>query len=269
MKSKMTRRLEGKVALVTGAGVGIGRSIALLFGSEGAKIGVNICQSLESGKSTVKEIERSGAEAMLLQADISVAREVEGMVSRLVSGYGKIDILVNNSGIGSQNSPDRVTDILEEDWDRVLNVNLKGVMLASKYVIPYMVEQKHGSILNISSIRGVLGNPNLAAYCSSKGAMVLLTRQMALDYARYNIRVNCICPGFVDTEMFRAYLKKQEDPKKSRKVFSEMTPLNRIGRPSEIACPALFLSSDTASFITGSVLVVDGGYTASGVRVVL
>jgi NAD(P)-dependent dehydrogenase (short-subunit alcohol dehydrogenase family) len=166
MKSKMTRRLEGKVALVTGAGVGIGRSIALLFGSEGAKIGVNICQSLESGKSTVKEIERSGAEAMLLQADISVAREVEGMVSRLVSGYGKIDILVNNSGIGSQNSPDRVTDILEEDWDRVLNVNLKGVMLASKYVIPYMVEQKHGSILNISSIRGVLGNPNLAAYCS-------------------------------------------------------------------------------------------------------
>jgi NAD(P)-dependent dehydrogenase (short-subunit alcohol dehydrogenase family) len=148
----------------------------------------------------------------------------------------------------------------------VFDVNVKGAMLVSKYSLPYMIKNNSGSIINISSIRGLLGNPNLASYCSSKGAMVLLTKQMALDYAKHNIRVNCICPGFIKTEMFEGYLKKQEDPRQAEKTFAEMAPLNRIGEPVEIAKAALFLASDLSSFITGVALPVDGGYVSYGTR---
>lgn len=263
MKAK---RLKGKVALVTGAGSGIGRAIAVLFAGEGAKLGVNVNRNIQGGEKTVAEIADIGSKAVLLQADISQSAAVKDMVKNLSNTFGGVDILVNNSGIGTSRTADRVTDIGEDEWDKVIDVNLKGMLLASKYAIPQMLKKGGGAVINISSIRGLLGNPVLASYCASKGGMVLLTKEMALDYAGDNIRVNCICPGFTDTEMFRTYLGKQDDPDAARRIFSEMAPLNRIGRPEDIAYAALFFASDASSFVTGAVLPVDGGYTANGIR---
>ncbi len=263
-----SKRLEGKIALVTGAGSGIGRAIAILFACEGAKLGVNVNKNVPGGEETASGIVQKGGEAVLLQADVSNSVDVRSMIEGLCQRFGGIDILVNNSGMGTTRTPDRVTDIEEDEWDRVIDVNLKGMFLTSKYAIPHMKERGGGAIVNISSIRGLLGNPVLAAYCASKGGMVLLTKEMAVDYASDNIRVNCVCPGFTDTEMFRAYLNKQDDPDEARKTFSEMAPLRRIGRPEEIACSALFFASEESSFITGVAIPVDGGYVANGMRII-
>jgi NAD(P)-dependent dehydrogenase (short-subunit alcohol dehydrogenase family) len=264
----MDRRLVDRKAFVTGAGKGIGRAIALLFARHGAKVGVNVHTSVEGGRQTVQDIAEQGGEALLLPADISNPAEVKEAIDGFVRRFGGIDILVNNSGIGTTRTADRVTEIDEDEWDRVMEVNLKGAMLTSKYAIPHMRKRGSGAIVNISSIRGLLGNPVLASYCASKGGMVLLTMQMAVDYADDNIRVNCVCPGFTHTEMFESYLRKQEDPSEARKLFAEMAPLRRVGRPEEIAWCALFFASDESSFITGAVLPADGGYTANGIRVI-
>jgi len=263
------KRLAGKTALITGAGSGIGRAVAELFSREGARIGINYCHNREGAAETLRRVEAAGSDGTLLKADVAQGPEVEAMVGRLVERFGRIDILVNNSGIGTSKSPDRVAEILEEDWDRVLAVNLKGVMLASKHVLPVMMRQARGTIINISSIRGLLGNPALASYCASKGGVVLLSKQMALDYARYGIRVNAICPGFVLTEMLEGYINRQTDPQGARRAFADMSPLRRIGRPEEIAAAALFFASEASSFVTGAALPVDGGYTAYGMRDIL
>jgi NAD(P)-dependent dehydrogenase (short-subunit alcohol dehydrogenase family) len=263
------RRLDGKVALITGAGSGIGRATAVLFAREGARIGINYFRNGSGAARTLRLVQELGSEGLLLAADVSRASQVRRMVDRLVGRFRRLDILVNNSGIGAARSPDRVAEIAETDWDRVLDVNLKGAMLASKYALPVMIRQKSGSIVCISSIRGLAGYPTLAAYCASKGGEVLLAKQMALDYAAHGIRVNCICPGFVLTEMLRSYIEKQEDPEGARNAFEAMSPMNRVGRPEEIAAAALFLASDASSFVTGASLAVDGGYTASGARDVL
>lgn len=265
----MVSRLKGKIALVTGGGSGIGYAICSLFAREGASVGVNVCHSVERGKILVKSILDTGGNALLLKADISKVHETEEMITKLVSQFGGIDILVNNHVIGVKKSTDRVLDIMEKDWDSVMDINLKGAMLTSKYAIPYMIKRGGGSIVNISSIRGLLGSPNLASYCASNGGVVLLTKEMALDYAEYNIRVNCLCPGFIDTDMFKTYLDKQVNPEETRRNFSKMAPMNKIGNPEDIAYPALFLASDAASFITGIALPVDGGYSANGVRRIL
>jgi len=262
-------RLEERVALVTGAGSGIGRAIAELFAREGARVGINYCRNEPGAARTLEAVHAAGSEGLALRADVSRAGEVERMVRELERAFGRIDVLVNNSGIGAENSPDRVQEILEKDWDRVLAVNLKGVLLACKQVLPIMIRQGRGAIINISSIRGLVGNPNLASYCASKGGEVLLTRQMALDYARFGVRVNCICPGFVLTEMLQGYIGKQLDPAGAQRAFASMAPMNRIGRPEEIAAAALFLASEASSFITGVALPVDGGYTACGARDIL
>ena len=262
----MEKRFAGKGVLVTGAGSGIGRAIAVRFAREGARVGVNYHRNSGGAKKTLEMIVSGGGEGMLLPADISQSDAVEGMVEALAARFSSLDVLVNNSGIGSATSPDRVHEISEEDWDRVMAVNLKGCMLTSKAVLKYFMKQRSGSIINISSIRGLLGNPVLASYCASKGGEVTLTKEMALDYASFGIRVNCICPGFIDTEMFQVYLSKQEDPQAARDTFSKMALLVRIGRPEEIASVCAFLASDAASFITGVALAVDGGYTANGVR---
>jgi NAD(P)-dependent dehydrogenase (short-subunit alcohol dehydrogenase family) len=262
-------RLKGKVALVTGAGSGIGLAVAVLFAREGARIGINYFRNRQGAGAALRLVREAGSEGLLVRADVSRASQVRRMVDRVVKQFGRLDILVNNSGIGTARSPDRVAEILETDWDRVLDVNLKGAMLASKYVLPVMMRQKRGSIVCISSIRGLAGYPTLASYCASKGGEVLLAKQMALDYARFGIRVNCICPGFALTEMLRRYIDKQEDPDGARKAFAAMSPMNRIGRPEEIAAAALFLASDASTFVTGAALAVDGGYTASGARDVL
>ena len=264
------RRLEGRVALVTGAGSGIGRSIAAAFAREGANLGVNYCANREGAEDTLSAVRAAGAEGLVLRADVADAPQVRAMVAALHERFGRIDILVNNSGIGSRDSPDRVHEILSSDWDRVLAVNLKGAMLACQAVLPIMMEQdRRGSILFISSIRGLLGNPSLASYCASKGGEVLLARQMATDYASRGIRVNCICPGFVLTEMLQGYINRQQDPQAARRAFAAMSPMNRVGRPEEIAAAAVFLASDAASFVTGVALPVDGGYTAFGGRDIL
>jgi NAD(P)-dependent dehydrogenase (short-subunit alcohol dehydrogenase family) len=263
------KRLPGKITLITGAGSGIGRAIAELFAREGARIGINYCHNQVGAAETLRRVEVAGSDGLLLKADVSREAEVEEMIEQLVEHFGRIDILVNNSGIGTSKSPDRVAEILEEDWDRVLAVNLKGVMLTSKHVLPVMMRQARGTIINVSSIRGLLGNPNLASYCASKGGVVLLSKQMALDYARNGIRVNAICPGFVLTEMLEGYINKQADPQGARTSFADMSPLGRIGRPEEIAAAALFFASEASSFVTGVALPVDGGYTAYGMRDIL
>ena len=169
------KRLDGKIALVTGAGTGIGRAIASLFARHGARIGVNVHKSVEGGQQTIRDISEQGGEAVLLPADITSPADVKEATERLVQTFGGIDILVNNSGIGTTRTSDRVTDIDEDEWDRVLEVNLKGAMLTSKFVIPHIRKRGGGKIVNISSIRGFLGYPVLASYCASKGGMVLLT----------------------------------------------------------------------------------------------
>ena len=265
----MGARLAGRVALVTGAGSGIGRATAVLFAREGAFVGINFSRNETGAEQTLGMVRAAGAEGLCIRADVARSADVAGMVSRVAARFGKIDVLVNNSGIGTTGSPDRVAEITEEDWDLVLDVNLKGAMLCSRAVLPLMMRQGSGSIVLISSIRGLLGNPSLAAYCASKGGEVLLTRQMALDYARLKIRVNCICPGFVGSEMLRGYIARQSDPGKAAQAFASMSPLGRIGEPEEIAAAALFFASDASSFVTGTALAVDGGYTALGVREIL
>jgi NAD(P)-dependent dehydrogenase (short-subunit alcohol dehydrogenase family) len=257
------------VALVTGAGSGIGKAIAVAFAREGARVGINFFHNAQGAADTLERVRAEGGDGVLLRADVASAAEVAAMVRELEAGLRKIDVLVNNSGIGTSSCPDRVADMEEADWDRVLDVNLKGVMLVCRAVLPGMMRRGAGAIVNISSIRGLAGNPNLASYCASKGGEVLLTRSLALDYARYGVRVNCICPGFVGSEMLEGYLGRQQDPEAARKAFAAMAPMNRIGRPEEIAAAALFLASDASSFVTGAALPVDGGYTASGARDIL
>jgi NAD(P)-dependent dehydrogenase (short-subunit alcohol dehydrogenase family) len=262
-------RLAAKVALVTGAGSGIGRAIAVSFAREGARVGINFFHNERGAADTLERVRAEGADGVLLRADVAAAAEVAAMVRELETRFQRIDALVNNSGIGTSSCPDRVADMDEADWGRVLDVNLTGVMLACRAVLPGMMRRGAGAIVNISSIRGLAGSPNLAAYCASKGGAVLLTRCLALDYARYGVRVNCICPGFVGSEMLEGYIARQEDPGAARAAFAAMAPMNRIGRPEEIAAAAVFLASDASSFVTGAALAVDGGYTASGARDIL
>ena len=269
VSEEQEKRLPGKIALITGAGSGIGATIAEAFAREGARVGINYCHNQGGAAETLRRVGKAGSDGLLLKADVAQESEVAAMIEHLVDHFGGIDILVNNSGIGTSKSPDRVAEIIEEDWDNVLAVNLKGVMLTSKHALPWMIRQAQGSIINISSIRGLLGNPTLASYCASKGGVVLLSKQMALDYAHYGVRVNAICPGFVLTEMLEGYINKQEDPQAARTSFAGMSPLGRIGQPTEIAAAALFFASPASSFVTGVALPVDGGYTAYGMRDIL
>jgi NAD(P)-dependent dehydrogenase (short-subunit alcohol dehydrogenase family) len=262
-------RLAGRTALVTGAGTGIGRAISVLFAREGARVGINFFHSSEGAEETLALVRGAAAEGELLRADVSDESQVRVMVGALERRFGGIDILVCNSGIGTSQSPDRVAEITAADWDLVLAVNLRGAMLPAKHALPIMRRQRKGSIIIISSIRGLLGNPSLASYCASKGGEVLLAKQMATDYARDGVRVNCICPGFVLSEMLRGYIGKQDDPAAAEAAFAAMSPMNRIGRPEEIAAAALFFASDASSFVTGAALPVDGGYTAYGTRSIL
>lgn len=265
----MPGRLAGRTALVTGAGTGIGRAIAVAFAREGARVGVNYFHSSRGAEQTLALVRQAGSEGLLLRADVSDEAQVQAMVRDLEARFAAIDVLVANSGIGTSESPDRVAEITVADWDRVLAVNLKGAMLPAKHALPSMRRKGGGSIIIISSIRGLLGNPSLASYCASKGGEVLLARQMATDYARDGVRVNCICPGFVLSDMLRGYIGKQDDPAAAEAAFASMSPMNRIGRPEEIAAVAVFFASDASSFVTGAALPVDGGYTAFGTRSIL
>lgn len=247
-------RLKEKIAIVTGAGSGIGEATALTFAKEGARVVVaDVVDS--AGNDTVEQIRAAGGDSIYIRADVTSADDIQGMVSATISNYGKLDVLFNNAGIAMRLA---VADLPEEDWDRCIAINLKGAYLGSKYAIPAMITNGGGSIINTASIYGIVGGLNRAAYVASKGGIVNLTRGMALDYAKNNIRVNCICPGFTDTPIIQNIVETPD----RYKALVDQHPLGRLAKPLDIAFGALYLASDESAFVTGIALPIDGGYTS-------
>ncbi len=250
----MTGQLDGKVALVTGASSGIGRASAIAFASAGAKV-VVASRRLAESEETVRLIKETGGEAIFVKTDVSNAAEVEALVNKTVKTYGRLDCACNNAGIGGK--PGLITDdISEEDWDRLVNVNLKGTWLCLKYEIRAMLKQNSGAIVNVASIAGVVGIANIANYSATKGGVIALTRALAMDYAKEGIRINVVSPGFIETDMLTAL---------SRDALAQlkaMHPIGRIGKPEEVAETIVWLCSEATSFITGHNMIIDGGYTA-------
>jgi NAD(P)-dependent dehydrogenase (short-subunit alcohol dehydrogenase family) len=251
-------RLKDKVALITGASSGIGRATAILFAKEGAKVVVNYSHSVDDANEVVSEIKKSGGEAIAIKADVSDEADIIKMVDETVKKYKKIDILYSNAGIELQKP---ITATTVEEWDKVLAINLRGMFLCAKHVIPVMEKNGGGSIVNTSSGAALIGQPNLSAYSASKGGVLSLTKTMAIEYAP-KIRVNCICPGAIDTPMLRRFIDSSPNPAETEKQMKMIHPLGRLGKPEEIANAALYLASDESSFVTGHALVVDGGATA-------
>jgi NAD(P)-dependent dehydrogenase (short-subunit alcohol dehydrogenase family) len=248
--------LKGKRALVTGGASGIGRAIALLFAQEGAAVVVADLNAVR-GQAVADEINAQGGQALFVACDVTKAADCEQAVRQAVETFGGLDVVVNNAGTTVRRS---VVDLEEADWDRVMAVNAKSVYLVSKAAILVMQRAgRGGSIVNISSGWGLVGGANAAVYCASKGAVVLLTKATALDFAADNIRANCLAPGDTDTPMLRDEAAQLGQPEASFLADAASRPLGRVGTPEEIAQAALFLASDAASFVTGAVLVVDGG----------
>ncbi|MGM0838431.1 MAG: SDR family NAD(P)-dependent oxidoreductase [Bacillota bacterium] len=251
-------RIKEKVVLITGAGSGIGKSTALLFAKEGAKVVVNDL-SEEHGNQTVQEILAQGGEAVFLQADVTKATEVKEMVQLALERYKKIDVLFNNAGISGVGA---LHEVSEELWDRVVDVNLKGVFLPSKYVLPHMIERQEGSIINMSSCVAELGLMKRAVYSATKGAVLSLTKAMQVDYAPYNIRVNALLPGTILTPFVENYLRNAyEDYDEALETIKKRQLSGQLGTPSDVAQAALFLASDESKFMMGSPLYIDGGAT--------
>jgi NAD(P)-dependent dehydrogenase (short-subunit alcohol dehydrogenase family) len=254
----MAGRIEGKVCIVTGAGSGIGRASAIRLAEEGGRV---LCADVNhpSALGTVAIINASGADAIARLVDVSSSDAVDAMVQSCVDQWGRIDVLVNNAGV---NLPGVLHEVSNETIDRTLDVNVKGQIYGCRAVIPHMLAQGGGSIINISSVNGVVSEPFLAVYSASKGASVMLTKGVALDYAKRGIRCNVICPGWVDTPINYAHAEMLGGLQHVYDTIDSFQPIGRPGEPVEIANVVLFLASDETSFMTGSVLVVDGGMTA-------
>jgi len=251
-------RLKNKIVLITGAGSGIGRSSALLFASEGAVVIVNDSNS-EKGKETVSMIEASSGTSLFLQADVTNPRSVALMVEEALSKFCRIDVLFNNAGISGVGA---VHEVEPEAWDNVINVNIRGVYLPCKYVLPSMIERKSGTIINMSSCIAEIGLARRASYSASKGAILALTKSMQVDYAPYNIRVNALLPGTILTPFVENYLKTSyDDPNKAIESIKSRQLSGVLGTPEDVARAALFLASDESNFMMGSPLYIDGGTT--------
>ena len=248
-------QLRGKTAIITGGAGGIGRAAALLFSREGAAVSIADLNE-EAGKEVEREISSAGGRAKFERADLRRASDCRRVVERTLREFGGVHVLFNNAGIIRRAS---VVEISEEDWDAVMAVNVKSVFLMSREVIPIMAKAGGGSIINMGSGWGLAGGARASAYCASKGAVVLMTKAMAIDHGRQNIRVNCLCPGDTDTAMLRSEAEQLGEAEDRFLSESASRPLGRMGQPEEIAQAALYLASDAASFVTGAALVVDGG----------
>jgi NAD(P)-dependent dehydrogenase (short-subunit alcohol dehydrogenase family) len=249
------RTLTGKVAIITGAASGIGRATALLYAQEGAAV-VLADTNLAAGSALAEEIRASRGQAQFVAADVSRDADCRQVVNTACQAFGGLHLLFNNAGIIRRAT---VVEIDEADWDRVMAVNVKSIYLMSRPAIPRIIEGGGGAIINTASGWGLAGGPRAAAYCASKGAVVLLTKAMAIDHGPQNIRVNCICPGDTDTGMLRQEAQQLGAPQERFLAEAARRPLGRVGKAEEIAQAALYLASDAASFVTGTALVVDGG----------
>jgi len=250
------KRLEGKVAIITGSDRGIGKGIAIALAKEGCKVVINSYREDKEANKTVEEIKKLGSEAIFIKANVTREIDVGDLIEKTIKKFEKLDILVNNAGILVSGT---VTNLTEKDWNRQMDVNLKGVFLCTKYAVQQMLNQgKGGRIINISSIAGLVGFPGISAYCASKGGVTEFTREVALDHAKDGITVNAINPGVIVTDMTKGML----DDEATRKSLLENTPVGRFGQPEDIGNAAVFLALDGSSFITGHNLVVDGGWTS-------
>ncbi len=257
-------RMRDKIAVVTGSGAGFGRGIATILAREGAKVAVADIDQ-KAGKETVEIIRKQGKQAVFIQADVSDAADVERIIQTVVGEYGRIDVLVNNAGICRMSS---IPDLTEEEWDNHLNINLKAAWLTSKYAIPHMIQARGGSITNIASLSGLKARPFLAAYCASKGGLIMLTQEMALELAPHQIRVNSVSPVFGETPMGESLLDQAAvyyqlgEAEQAREFVIRGIPLRRGATPEDIGRAVLYLASDEASLVTGINLTVDGGASA-------
>jgi NAD(P)-dependent dehydrogenase (short-subunit alcohol dehydrogenase family) len=248
-------KLHNKIALITGAASGIGRAAAVLFAREGAAVVITDINE-SAGQAVASEIANNGGHSIFERGDVTRAADCQRVIERTVREFGGLHILFNNAGIIRRAS---VVELSEADWDRVMAVNVKAIFLMCRAAIPVMVAAGGGSIINTASAWGLAGGPKAAVYCASKGAVVLLTKAMAIDHGPQRIRVNCICPGDTDTAMLRNEAQQLGEPGDIFLAEAAKRPLGRVGRAEEIAQAALYLASDAASFVTGTALVVDGG----------
>lgn len=251
-------RLKGKTAVVTGGGTGMGRVIALALGREGAKVAV-LGRRREVLEGVAKELVRSGAEGKAVACDVTDRKAIGQALAETEALFGAVNVLVNSAGILSVST---VESISEEEWDRVIGTNLAGPFLMARAVLPSMRRAGGGSIVNIGSVLGLVAIKDRAAYCASKGGLTLLTKAMALDHAHENIRVNCICPSVVETELVRGIFSDTEEGRRAKQARIGTIPLGRLGRPDDVAGLAVFLASDESSWVTGTAIPVDGGVTA-------
>ena len=250
-------RLEGRVALVTGAALGIGRAASLLMAREGAAIAVTDVLA-EPGREVVREIESQRGKARFWPLDVADEAQVKSVIAEVVRHFGRLDVLVNNAGISGASKP--TDEITEAEWDRVMAVNVKGTFFCTKHAVPVMKQAGGGSIVNLSSIYGLIGAPDAPPYHASKGAVRLMSKTDAMLYARDGIRVNSVHPGFIWTPMVENFISR--DPAAGRKALDALHPLGHIGEADDVAYGILYLACDESKFVTGSELVIDGGYTA-------
>ena len=248
-------KLKNRIAVITGAGAGIGRHSAIEFAREGASVVVADINAA-GAEETAQMIEAAGGTALAVQTDVSQPEPVQSLVARTLERFSRVDVLLNNAAIQVNKT---IEDTTFEEWNREIAVNLGGVFLCSKYFLPHL-RATLGNIVNMSSVNGYFVEPFCAGYCATKGAIIALTKAMAIDHGKEGIRVNCICPGYIDAGLAEGYFQAQPDPAAARAAAGKLHALWRIGRPEEVGRVAVFLASDEASFVTGAAFVVDGGF---------